>query len=297
LVNIVGLASLAMIAGIASGMMTMGGGLIQVSGMMLIFGYGMIIVRPVVYLTNIFVFAASALRSRKIGLLKWKNVSDIVPWIIIGVLFGYFLGNKLGDTQLSFIIGIIALVLVFKTLFEIFEYKQNKENKNADQQGKDIKQNLSEEDDLLANIDEFEITKGKIKNTADWLTWIKNKSIKTSFVGIPVGIACGMLGITGGVLAVPLQQHIYGASLHRSIVNSTVFGFFASLTGLTVALTHGITTGILSWQTILGISIIMIPGAYVGGLIGARLLHAVSVNILRWVYVLIMLLVAGKMIL
>ena len=54
LTNVVGLVLLSIISGIVTGMMTMGGGLIQVSGMMMIFGYGIILVRPVVYITNIF---------------------------------------------------------------------------------------------------------------------------------------------------------------------------------------------------------------------------------------------------
>jgi len=294
--SILGLMLLALISGIASGMMTMGGGLIQVSGMMIIFGYGIILVRPVVYLTNLFVFAASAYRSKKVGLLKWKNVSRIVPWVVVGVIFGYVVGNQVADQQLTFMIGVMALALVVKTLLEI--YKSSVAVKATE---------TSDEADPFLNEDkvpeqqesffEDQADKKYIKNTADWLTWIKNQTIKSSFLGVPVGVACGMLGITGGVLAVPLQQHIYGAKLRQAIAHSSVLGFFASLTGVIVAFAHGINTGLMTWQTIVGISAIMIPGAYVGGLIGARLLHAVSVNILRWVYVVIMLSVASKMIL
>ena len=127
-----------------------------------------------------------------------------------------------------------------------------------------------------------------------WFKNLKSKAVRSAIVGIPVGFISGVLGIPGGILGVPLQQHLHGSSLHRAIANSAILGFFASLTGVVVALTHGISTGLITWTTILSLSLIMIPGAYIGGMLGARLLHAVSINILRWVYLIIMLMVASR---
>ena len=72
-----------------------------------------------VYITNIFVFAASAYRSHSSGLFTWKVVSKTIPWVISGVIFGYILGNELGDKHIAYIIGLIALILSIKTVLEL----------------------------------------------------------------------------------------------------------------------------------------------------------------------------------
>jgi len=311
LTNVVGLVLLSIISGIVTGMMTMGGGLIQVSGMMMIFGYGIILVRPVVYITNIFTFAASAYRSKMNGLLTWKMISKIIPWVIIGVIFGYIIGNELGDKHIGYLIGFIALLLSIKTIMELMGVQQIEFiNKDKEIRENDLNDaNTNNADDLLDELkldeqiytkealDEIEAKAKILNNDAKGTIWFKNLNsvqIKNAILGIPVGLVSGILGIPGGILGVPLQQHLFGSSMHRAIANSAIIGFFAALTGVIVALTHGFSTGLLTWTTILSLSLIMIPGAYLGGMLGGKLLNMVSITWLRWVYLIIMLLVAAK---
>ncbi|MBF0266428.1 MAG: sulfite exporter TauE/SafE family protein [Gammaproteobacteria bacterium] len=316
LTNVIGLVILSVFSGIVTGMMTMGGGLIQVSGMMMIFGYGIILVRPVVYITNIFTFAASAYRSKMNGLLTWRVVAKIIPWVIIGVIFGYIIGNELGDKHIAYLIGFLALILSVKTVLELMGVKQigaGTENAGKPSDKENTEESIAKKDrdaedsidDLLLDeqiytkeaLDEITAKATILNNDAKGVIWFKGLSsirIKNALLGIPVGFVSGVLGIPGGILGVPLQQHLFGSSLHRAIANSSIIGFFAALTGVVVALTHGLSTGLLTWTTILSLSAIMIPGAYLGGMLGSKLLNIISITWLRWVYLLIMLLVAGK---
>jgi len=306
LTNVLGLAILALVSGIVSGMMTMGGGLIQVSGMMMIFGYGLVLVRPVVYLTNIFVFAASAYKNKKIGHLNWDNFISLIPWIIAGVIIGYIMGNELGDEHIAILVSIMAFVLGVKTIFEIIkgteEEKTARELKNVNVF--DVAKIKAELNDITVQMEEQkkmndrdeEQLSTKHGQSLKLLRQIKLMNFKEGLLSFPVGLVSGILGIPGGVIGVPLQQHLYKLSLHKAIVNATFMGLIASFTGLIIALSHGMTTGLLNWQTVFSIAIIMIPGAYLGGIIGTKLLHVVSFQVLRWTYAIIMMLIAVKMI-
>jgi len=116
--DILGLALLALIAGIVGGMMTMGGGVIQVVGMLTLFGYGMYLIRPIAYLTNILVYGAAALRNNKRDLLHWESLRGALPWALAGVIAGYFIGNLIDDRGIGYILGIFALVMGLKVIFE-----------------------------------------------------------------------------------------------------------------------------------------------------------------------------------
>ncbi|MBF0444825.1 MAG: sulfite exporter TauE/SafE family protein [Magnetococcales bacterium] len=121
--------------------------------------------------------------------------------------------------------------------------------------------------------------------------------IRDGILGLPMGIISGILGITGGVVEVPLQRYIAGVPLRNAIANSAVLVFFASIVGSAVALTHGVQSGSFSLETPLFMALILIPGAYIGGLIGAWLTTVVSLNILRWLYAVLMFGVAVRMVL
>ncbi len=110
-----------------------------------------------------------------------------------------------------------------------------------------------------------------------------------------MGLMSGLLGISGGVIEVPLQRYIAGISLHNAIANSSVLVLWTSLSAAIVSLLHGTAIGAFEWQTPIGLALIMIPSSYLGGMLGARLLKHVSVDLLNWIYASLMLLVGVKM--
>ena len=114
-------------AGLIRGMMAMGGGVLHVEGMMVLFGYGMHLIRPVAYLTNVVVFGAAARRNYLAGLIDWKTVRGLTPWAVVGVIAGYFLGNNLNDRAIGVMLGLFALIVMCKGLQEFFTHEESKE--------------------------------------------------------------------------------------------------------------------------------------------------------------------------
>ncbi|MBF0116122.1 MAG: TSUP family transporter [Magnetococcales bacterium] len=289
--NFLGLLLLGFISGISGGMMTMGGGIIKVTGLMWFFGYGLLLVRPVAYITNIFMYGAAMLRYQRQGLLKFHQCRPLIPWAMAGMVLGYFIGNVMSKTAIQWLLGAFALLLGIKMLVEITEYRVSGYRKGR---------NLLDED----------LPPGG-KESA-WLTWLQkyfgsrvdddlptpewqSAKARHGMLGLPMGIISGILGITGGVIEVPLQRYIARMPLRTAIANSATLVFFASIVGSMVALWHGVNTGSFEVHTPVVMALILTPGAFVGGMVGAWLTSIIPLNVLRWIYAVLMFIIAIRM--
>ncbi|MFN3076722.1 MAG: TSUP family transporter [Alphaproteobacteria bacterium] len=287
-VDIVGLAVLALVAGIVGGMMTMGGGVLQVAGMMIFFGYGMYLIRPVACITNVFVYGAAALRNDRAGLVMWDNVRALAPWGVGGVVVGYFIGNAIDDKVVAFVLGTFALLMALKGLHEIFTSHRSEEILIDESRLGKKTPRWEAGDAEMAGPDGQDRVEKRVHAPG------KNHA-RNALLGLPMGLVNGILGISGGVVEVPLQRYYGGVSLRNAIANSSVLVFWASVGGTAVAYAHGISIGILDWNAPLSLALIMVPGAYVGGLLGARLMKVLPTVVLRWIYTAIMLATAIKL--
>ncbi|MBF0339548.1 MAG: TSUP family transporter [Magnetococcales bacterium] len=289
--NFLGLLLLGFISGISGGMMTMGGGIIKVTGLMWFFGYGLLLVRPVAYITNIFMYGAAMIRYQRQGLLKFDQCRPLIPWAMAGMVLGYFIGNVMSKTAIQWLLGVFALLLGIKMLVEITEYRVSNSMKRS-------------------ALDEDLPSVGK---DAAWLIWLqryfgnnritedlpppewRNAQARHGMLGLPMGIISGILGITGGVIEVPLQRYIARMPLRTAIANSATLVFFASIVGSMVALWHGVNTGSFEVHTPVVMALILTPGAFVGGMVGAWLTSVISLNVLRWIYAVLMFIIAIRM--
>ncbi|MBF0212563.1 MAG: TSUP family transporter [Magnetococcales bacterium] len=289
--NFLGLLLLGFVSGISGGMMTMGGGIIKVTGLMWFFGYGLLLVRPVAYITNIFMYGAAMLRYQRQGLLKFHQCRPLIPWAMAGMVLGYFIGNVMSKTAIQWLLGIFALLLGIKMLVEITEHRASLYKNRVDLQGEDLP--------------------GEEKESV-WLIWLQkyfgsrvdddvpppqlqHARTRHGMLGLPMGIISGILGITGGVIEVPLQRYIARMPLRNAIANSATLVFFASIVGSIVALWHGVNTGSFELHTPVVMALILTPGAFVGGMVGAWLTSVISLNVLRWIYAVLMFIIAIRM--
>ncbi|MBF0326860.1 MAG: TSUP family transporter [Alphaproteobacteria bacterium] len=276
LADALGLMMLALAAGITGGMMTMGGGVLQVAGMMMFFGYGMYLIRPVAFLTNVAVYGAASLRNDRAGLVQWDKVKALAPWAVAGVVLGYFIGNAVGDEAVAVLLGLFALAMALKALHEI-AYPE------------------AETDPLDKPTDDIEALMGEAEGRAAKPSVLPEGLARSAVLGLPMGLISGILGISGGVVEVPLQRYIGRIGLQHAIANSSVLVFWASVAGSVVSFVHGTQTGLIHWQAPVTLALLMIPGAYVGGLIGARMMGVLPIPVLKGIYAATMLAVAAKM--
>ena len=117
---------------------------------------------------------------------------------------------------------------------------------------------------------------------------------RSGFVGGTMGYVAGLLGIGGGAVAVPMQQVVLRLPLRNCIANSSAVmavtaGFGAMYKNATLS-THG-----LQWQTSLLLAAMLIPTAIVGGHLGAHFTHVFPLRFVRFAFIALMMAAAWRM--
>ncbi|WP_461865717.1 sulfite exporter TauE/SafE family protein [Thermococcus sp.] len=107
-------------------------------------------------------------------------------------------------------------------------------------------------------------------------------------VGIFAGFISGLLGISGGVLNVPLFHTMIGVPMRYAIGTSSVAIFFTALAG---AYEH-YQLGQVSLET----ALLLAPGLITGAYIGAKLAHKIQPGKLKLGFAGILILIAIKMV-
>lgn len=94
-------------------------------------------------------------------------------------------------------------------------------------------------------------------------------------ISLLVGTLSGLFGIGGGSIMVPLMILLFGFPAHIAIATSMFMIFFISIisAGMHIALGH------VAWEY----ALFFIPGAWIGGKLGARLNQHLKGNVLEWV--------------
>jgi len=103
------------------------------------------------------------------------------------------------------------------------------------------------------------------------------RSVEIFAVACVCGVASGMFGIGGGVLLVPLLGLLFEFSQHRAQGTSLVA--LIPPTGV-LALRAYSKEGFVSWKT----GLLLIPGVFLGGIIGGILAKKVKPQSLRKVF-------------
>lgn len=91
------------------------------------------------------------------------------------------------------------------------------------------------------------------------------------------GVAAGLFGIGGGVLLVPLLALLFGFAQHRAQGTSLIA--LIPPTGLLAFLTYA-KAGDVSWKT----GLWLIPGVFLGGILGGRLAKQLNPRHMRQVF-------------
>jgi len=112
------------------------------------------------------------------------------------------------------------------------------------------------------------------------------RSIGIFLVAAFCGVAAGMVGIGGGVLLVPLLGLLFGFSQHRAQGTSLVA--LIPPTGLLAFLAYA-QDGDVSWKT----GLLLIPGVFLGGIIGGILARQLNAARMRQVFAALMFLLGA----
>lgn len=279
---VIGLMLLGLLAGAVGSLVPMGGGIIAVSGMMLVFGYGIYMVRPVIYITNLFTYGLAALRQLFAGVVITRRIKELLPGTIVGAVLGYFLGHNLYDHMLGYMIGIFALIMALVVYYELRGDLGRAETDEPEPYVRPVAKNQDE------RIDNFLLDSTEVERRS-WATF--------PMMGMPLGLFTGLLGVSGGVVEQFFQRKYAGLSAENARANAIVMVFWASFTTTLVSLGYGVYIGSFEWQTPLTLAMILVPSTYGGGFLGGYLKERTTTLQQRWLFIAIMLVVGISMLL
>jgi len=121
--------------------------------------------------------------------------------------------------------------------------------------------------------------------------------LRTGSIGSLMGFVAGLLGIGGGVLAVPLMQTVARLPLKQCIGTSSAIMAIASIVGATfkISTLGSVEDGQFAPHDALLIAAILTPTAFIGGWFGATLTHKLPLEVVRGIFAMALLLAAWRM--
>jgi uncharacterized membrane protein YfcA len=113
--------------------------------------------------------------------------------------------------------------------------------------------------------------------------------------GAITGFVAGLLGVGGGIVAVPLLQRVCRLPLRQCIATTAAFMCISASIGairknITLAMltdASGESLGLDPWDSVM-IAAALAPTAVIGGLFGGRLTHILPLNVVRAAFILLM---------
>ena len=114
-----------------------------------------------------------------------------------------------------------------------------------------------------------------------------------ALVAIPTGVVAGLLGVGGGIVAVPLQRRFLRIPMRIAIANSTVIIIATSLVGAIVKNCAYAAENEGSLAPIF-LAVIVVPTAVIGSLVGSRLTHRIPLRALKGLFVVLLMIAAVR---
>ncbi len=243
IVALIGLGS-----GMFGGMLGVGGSVVMIPAMTLIFGPAQQLYQGAAMIMNFFVSLPAAVQHRRRHAILSSIVRVTIPTSIIGVLAGVWLSSGQwfhGDNEvyLSRVFGGFLFYVAAYNIYRLLGHT------------------------LLPDVDEAaaaQLPRWKI----------------ASLVGLPTGFIGGLLGVGGGIVAGPMQQLVLRIPLNRAIANSAVTIVPLSIIGAVYKNIANARAGISLTETLL-VAGFLVPTAMVGGYLGARFTHVMPRRLLR----------------
>lgn len=249
-------------AGVLGGLLGIGGSVIMIPVLGFVLGWPFHLAQAAAMTVNPAVALTAALRHRKAMHVSMETVKRVLPVSILCISFAAWLSNQL---QAAYLEASFGLFLVWVFWDQISALRPNQCN---------------------------EETQKTMKNSTTWP--------RASITGGITGIAAGLLGIGGGLIQVPLLNRVCKLPLRKAIGSSSAIMFFTALIGATVkdiSLSEIITdsgTNMHAGHAVLG-ALCLIPGALLGGWLGAKLSTSIPIKAIRIVFALLVAWASFKM--
>jgi uncharacterized membrane protein YfcA len=258
-VELVSLIGVGVVVGILGGLLGIGGSIIMIPVLTLVFREDQHLSQAAAMIVNVFVSMPALWRHSRAKKVDWTLVRRMIPAGLLFIVVGVEVSNYLDGKHLERIFGVFLVYVVVVNLRKILFHKTGDQNRMG-------------------------VT-----------TWPR-----ASFVGVCMGLSAGLLGIGGGIIAVPLMQRVCRMPLTKCIACSAAVMCVTSPLG---ALRKNMELADVVEQAAgephpvvmsLMIAACLIPTAIAGSLLGATMTHRLPLKMVRAALVVLMSVAAAK---
>jgi uncharacterized membrane protein YfcA len=266
--EIVELVLIGLFAGVIGGMLGVGGSIVMIPAMTEVLGPNQHLYQAAAMIVNFFVVVPAVYQHRRAKAINGATVIRIIPLSLLAVLGGvgiselpFFSGS--GEAYLR---GLFGLFLLFVAVSDLYRLARRRHNRL---------------DAPTADTDALSAPRP--------ISWTA-----AAFVAVPTGLVAGLLGVGGGIMAVPLQRRFLNIPIHQAIANSATIIVATSLVGATAknfayVVDHGHSTASFL------LAALLIPTAMIGSSFGSRLTHRLKLTVVKVAFFLLLVVAAFRL--
>jgi len=262
--DIVSLALIGLVAGVLGGMLGIGGSVIMIPGMTIVFAGRpwdeQHLYQASAMIVNVAVAVPATLRHRRAGALNRRTVWLLVPPVFLLIIAGVLVSNALDGAVLKRIFAVFLLYVVGANVWRLVR-----------------------------------------ANTRSAAARARARPERTRLpvphawgIGGSTGFMSGLLGIGGGIVTVPLLTTVARLPLRPAIAASAAVMCITAGFGAILKVATLDQFGRSGAEAVV-IALVLAPTAMLGGFLGAGLTHALPLGLVRGVFALLMLIVAARM--
>ena len=252
-----------LLTGVVGGMLGVGGSIVLIPAMTEVLGPNQHLFQATAMIVNFFVVVPAVYQHARAKAINGATVARIVPIAVLAVVVGVGLSelpvfSGEGEVYLRAIFGGFVLLVAAIDLWRLLRGRGN------------------------ANEPSGSVANGQV-SVVPWRL--------AAMVAVPTGLIAGLLGVGGGILAVPLQHRILRLPMRVAIANSATIIVATRFVGaIAKNYAYAVETGRL--DTALTLASVLIPTAIVGSLIGSRMTHHMPLRVIKSAFF-VLLIVAG----
>ncbi len=234
------------------------------------FGHDQHLSQASAMIVNIFVSAPAVIRHQRARAIDWTLVKRMLPGGLVFIIIGVAVSNQFDSSRLMILFGIFLLYVAFMNSVKLWRKAPGSGEEKKSHQG--------------------------------WFV--------STIVGSCMGFVAGLLGVGGGIIAVPLMQRVCRLPLRQCIAVSAtamcvtapigairknlalpeVLEGMAAAEGTQAAVNPGADA---VWMSLM-IAACLAPTAIVGGLLGGGLTHSLPLKAVRGALVVVLAVAGAK---
>jgi hypothetical protein len=257
--ELISLLALGLVTGVFGGMLGVGGSIVMIPVLTLLFHRDTHLAQASAMTVNAFVAVPAMAHHHLAGAVRWDVVRRSLPAGLVAIVLGVAVSNLFDGQALLRVFGVFLVYVIITDLVKVI-------GMHAEPSG-----------------------------AGPRTTWPR-----CLLVGALMGFVGGVLGIGGGLVAVPLLQRLAHLPLRQSIATSAAVMCVTAVLGAihknaTLAQHVDAAGEALRVQDGLVMVLCLAPTAILGSLLGARLTHGLPVRWVRLAFVVLLTYAAARM--